>query len=54
MNEVAREKVLIGCLKHVSLQRLRHLKMDMDRLARDSRIESETDWWSLLEHHDIR
>jgi len=49
-----REEELIKSLQKVSLQRLRNLKMDMDKLAKDSRIQNETSFWSLLEFHNIQ
>ena len=49
-----REAFLVESLKHVSLQRLRNLKMEMDKMARDSRINSDLAFWKLLEIHHIK
>nr|XP_018670848.1 uncharacterized protein LOC108950220 isoform X2 [Ciona intestinalis] len=47
------EDALVNSLKQVSLQRLRTLKMDMEKLATDSRITDETDFWNLIHFHGI-
>ncbi|XP_078486377.1 uncharacterized protein LOC108950220 [Ciona intestinalis] len=47
------EDALVDSLKRVSLQRLRTLKMDMEKLATDSRIKEEADFWNLIQFHGI-
>ena len=49
----SRDTFLIESLKNVSHQRIRKLKMELDKVARDSRINNDHVFWKLLELHNI-